>query len=137
MKQAVAGWLPGGLPFQRVQSNALLVSRKESTSGHPLAVMGPQGAVEIVYRRELQQAADVVVTVGEAEVEQVDGPRYEVWEIDESRQSNRVSAHVSGLLGTQRIALNDNLLRRCSLPEIEAVMVRKLNERMGEPQTGS
>src|SRR5687768_15667900 len=32
----------GGLPFQRVQSNALLVSAKESKSGHPLAVMGPQ-----------------------------------------------------------------------------------------------
>jgi acetyl-CoA carboxylase carboxyltransferase component len=27
---------------------------------HELAVMGPQGAVEIVYRRELQQAADPV-----------------------------------------------------------------------------
>ena len=34
--------LPGGLPFQRVQSNALLVGAKESRSGHPLAVMGPQ-----------------------------------------------------------------------------------------------
>ena len=32
----------GGLPFQRVQSNALLVSRKQSKSGHPIAVMGPQ-----------------------------------------------------------------------------------------------
>jgi len=32
----------GGLPFQRVQSNALLVGAKESRSGHPLAVMGPQ-----------------------------------------------------------------------------------------------
>ena len=39
--------LPGlpdlsGLPFQHVQSNALLVGRKESKSGHPIAVMGPQ-----------------------------------------------------------------------------------------------
>ena len=39
--------LPGlpdlsGLPFQHVQSNALLVGRKESRSGHPIAVMGPQ-----------------------------------------------------------------------------------------------
>ncbi len=32
----------GSLPFQRAQSNALLVGRKESRSGHPLAVMGPQ-----------------------------------------------------------------------------------------------
>jgi acyl-homoserine lactone acylase PvdQ len=31
-----------GLPFQHVQSNALLVGRKESKSGHPIAVMGPQ-----------------------------------------------------------------------------------------------
>jgi STE24 endopeptidase len=29
---------------------------------------------------------------------------------------------VSGLFGTERISLNDNLLKRCSLEEIEAVM---------------
>jgi STE24 endopeptidase len=46
----------------------------------------------------------------------------EVWEIDASKQSKRISANVSGLLGTQRITLNDNLLNRASLPEIEAVM---------------
>jgi STE24 endopeptidase len=46
----------------------------------------------------------------------------EVWEIDASKQSKRVSANVSGLLGTTRITLNDNLLNRASLPEIEAVM---------------
>ncbi|MGI8457021.1 MAG: low molecular weight phosphatase family protein [Propionibacteriaceae bacterium] len=33
--------------------------------------------------RELQQAADVVVTVGEADVEPLPGPTYETWEIDE------------------------------------------------------
>ena len=32
---------------------------------------------------ELQQAADVVVTVGEADVDPMPGPRYETWEIDE------------------------------------------------------
>ena len=32
---------------------------------------------------ELQAAADVVVTVGEAELDPVPGPRYERWEIDE------------------------------------------------------
>jgi STE24 endopeptidase len=47
---------------------------------------------------------------------------HEVWEIDASNQSKRVSANVSGFLGTQRITLNDNLLNRASLPEIEAVM---------------
>jgi Zn-dependent protease with chaperone function len=41
---------------------------------------------------------------------------------DASRQTTRISAHVTGMLGTQRIILNDNLLRRASLPEIEAVM---------------
>jgi STE24 endopeptidase len=46
----------------------------------------------------------------------------EVWEIDASKQSKRISANVSGLLGTERITLNDNLLNRASLPEIEAVM---------------
>jgi arsenate-mycothiol transferase len=32
---------------------------------------------------ELQQAADVVVTVGEAEVDPLPGPTYRTWEIDE------------------------------------------------------
>lgn len=45
-----------------------------------------------------------------------------VWEIDASKQSKRISANVSGALGTERITLNDNLLNRASLPEIEAVM---------------
>ena len=45
-----------------------------------------------------------------------------VWEIDASKQSKRISANVSGALGTERITLNDNLLNRASLEEIEAVM---------------
>jgi STE24 endopeptidase len=49
-------------------------------------------------------------------------PATEVYEFDASRQSNRVSANVSGLAGTQRISLNDNLLKRCTLPEIETTM---------------
>ena len=49
-------------------------------------------------------------------------PAGEVYEVNASRQSTRVSANVSGFLGTQRITLNDNLLRRASLPEIKAVM---------------
>jgi len=44
----------------------------------------------------------------------------DVYSFDASRQTTRVSANVSGLLGTQRISLNDNMLNRCSLPEIEA-----------------
>ena len=49
-------------------------------------------------------------------------PVTQVFEVDASRQSNRVSANVAGFLGTTRIALNDNLLKQCSLPEIREVM---------------
>ena len=49
-------------------------------------------------------------------------PATEVYEFDASRQSDRVSANVSGFAGTTRISLNDNLLKRCSLPGIEATM---------------
>jgi STE24 endopeptidase len=49
-------------------------------------------------------------------------PASEVFEMNASRQTTRISANVSGFLGTERITLNDNLLRRASLPEIEAVM---------------
>jgi STE24 endopeptidase len=49
-------------------------------------------------------------------------PATDVYEFDASRQSNRVSANVSGFASTQRISLNDNLLKRCTLPEIETTM---------------
>jgi STE24 endopeptidase len=49
-------------------------------------------------------------------------PASDVYEFDESRQSNRVSANVNGFAGTLRISLNDNLLKRCTLPEIETTM---------------
>lgn len=49
-------------------------------------------------------------------------PATDVWEFDASRQSNRVSANVSGFANTLRISLNDNLLKRCTLPEIETTM---------------
>jgi STE24 endopeptidase len=49
-------------------------------------------------------------------------PATDVYEVDASRQSTRVSANVSGFLGTQRITLNDNLLKRCSPEEIQTVM---------------
>jgi STE24 endopeptidase len=45
-----------------------------------------------------------------------------VYQMDASKQSKRISANVSGMLGTMRVTLNDNLLGRCSLPEIQAVM---------------
>jgi len=49
-----------------------------------------------------------------------------VYEMDASRQSTRISANVSGFLGTQRITLNDNLLNRGTLPEVEAVMAHEM-----------
>ncbi len=41
---------------------------------------------------------------------------------DASKQTTRVSANVSGFLGTTRVNLNDNLVNKTSLPEIKAVM---------------
>ena len=45
---------------------------------------------------------------------------------DASKQTKRISANVSGLFGTTRIALNDNLLNRSSLAEIRAVMAHEM-----------
>ena len=53
-------------------------------------------------------------------------PVKQVFEVDASRQTTRVSANVAGILGTTRIALNDNLLRQCSLSEIRAVMAHEM-----------
>jgi len=49
-------------------------------------------------------------------------PTNDVYEIDASRQTTRMSANVSGFGNTMRITLNDNLLRRGSPEEIQAVM---------------
>jgi STE24 endopeptidase len=51
-----------------------------------------------------------------------DVPADNVWLVDASRQSNRISANVSGFLGTTRISLNDNLLRQASHDEVLAVL---------------
>jgi STE24 endopeptidase len=49
-------------------------------------------------------------------------PAHDVFEMDASRQTTRMSANVSGFGSTMRITLNDNLLRRGSPEEIQAVM---------------
>jgi STE24 endopeptidase len=49
-------------------------------------------------------------------------PAHDVYQIDASKQSTRMSANVSGFGKTMRITLNDNLLRRGSPDEIQAVM---------------
>ncbi|HSS18129.1 MAG TPA: M48 family metallopeptidase [Candidatus Dormibacteraeota bacterium] len=53
-------------------------------------------------------------------------PVKQVFEVDASRQTTRISANVAGLLGTTRVALNDNLLKQCTLPEIRAVMAHEM-----------
>src|SRR5437899_7180027 len=53
-------------------------------------------------------------------------PVEQVLEVDASRQTTRVSANVSGFLGTTRIALNDNLLKQCTLSEIRDVMAHEM-----------
>jgi len=53
-------------------------------------------------------------------------PADEVYVVDASRQTRRISANVSGLGGTAAVRLNDNLLHRTSLPEIRAVMAHEL-----------
>ena len=49
-------------------------------------------------------------------------PTNDVYQIDASKQTTRMSANVSGFANTMRITLNDNLLRRGSPEEIQSVM---------------
>jgi STE24 endopeptidase len=53
-------------------------------------------------------------------------PTHDVWWYDASRQTRRIGANVSGIAGTTRIALNDNLLNGTSVPEIRAVMAHEM-----------
>jgi STE24 endopeptidase len=53
-------------------------------------------------------------------------PAENVYYFDASKQTKRVSANVSGLFGTTRISLNDNLLNGTSPPEIRAVMAHEM-----------
>lgn len=49
-------------------------------------------------------------------------PATDVYTFDASKQSTRISANVSGFLGTTRISLTDNLLNRCTPSEVLAVV---------------
>lgn len=53
-------------------------------------------------------------------------PGDDVYWFDASRQTTRISANVSGAFGTTRISLNDNLLKRTSPEEVEAVMAHEM-----------
>ncbi len=66
---------------------------------------------------------DPVVTTPILSMAQANGiPVHDVFQIDASRQTTRMSANVSGFGKTMRITLNDNLLRRASPEEVQAVM---------------
>ena len=52
-------------------------------------------------------------------------PAHDVFLVDASRQSDRISANVAGLGGTTRIALNDNLMKQPA-DEVRAVMAHEL-----------
>jgi STE24 endopeptidase len=49
-------------------------------------------------------------------------PATDVYEFDASKQTKRMSAHVSGIGGTTQISLNDNLINRASPEEVKAVL---------------
>jgi len=53
-------------------------------------------------------------------------PATDVYEFDASKQTKRMSAHVSGLFGTTRISMNDNLMTRGSDEEIKAVLAHEM-----------
>ena len=53
-------------------------------------------------------------------------PATDVYWFDASRQSKRISANVSGMFGTTRISLNDNLLNRSSPAEITSTMAHEM-----------
>ncbi|KUR73146.1 peptidase [Novosphingobium fuchskuhlense] len=53
-------------------------------------------------------------------------PSEHIYLVDESRQSDRISANVSGIGPTIRISLNDNLLKKTSVAETAAVMGHEL-----------
>jgi STE24 endopeptidase len=72
---------------------------------------------------KVQRLNDPKVTVPILRMAHANGiPANDVYEIDASRQTTRMSANVSGFGNTMRITLNDNLLRRGSPEEIQAVM---------------
>jgi STE24 endopeptidase len=53
-------------------------------------------------------------------------PVEDVYQFDASKQTTRISANVSGIFGTTAVRLNDNLLNRCTLPEIRGVLAHEL-----------
>ena len=96
-----------------------------SVAGVGVSILGI--AIAPVYIRpvfnKITKLNDPKITVPILRLARANGiPVNDVYEIDASRQTTRMSADVSGFASTTRITLNDNLLRRGSPEEIEAVM---------------
>jgi Zn-dependent protease with chaperone function len=53
-------------------------------------------------------------------------PVKQVFVFDASRQTTRISGNVAGFFGTMRIALNDNLVNQCTVPEVRVVMAHEM-----------
>lgn len=53
-------------------------------------------------------------------------PADNVYVVDASKQTTRISANVAGLMGTTRIALNDNLLNQSTPAQVRSVMGHEL-----------
>lgn len=68
------------------------------------------------------QMRDPILALARANSVPVD----KVYEFDASKQSKRISANVSGAFHTIRVSLNDNLLKRCSPAEVQAVLAHEL-----------
>lgn len=49
-------------------------------------------------------------------------PAQQVYEFDASKQTKKISAHVSGIFGSAQISLNDNLINRSSPEAVKAVL---------------
>jgi STE24 endopeptidase len=49
-------------------------------------------------------------------------PATQIYEFDASKQTTKISAHVSGLIGSAQISLNDNLINRAAPEEVRAVL---------------
>ena len=92
-----------------------------------LALMVVAIAISPVYLQpifnKVTRLNDPEVTVPILRMAHANGiPANDVYQIDASKQTTRISANVSGFANTTRITLNDNLLRRGSPEEIQAVM---------------
>jgi STE24 endopeptidase len=92
-----------------------------------LALMVGAVAISPVYLQpifnKVTRLNDPKITVPILHMAHANGiPTNDVYQIDASRQTTRMSANVSGFANTMRITINDNLLRRGSPEEVQAVM---------------